>query len=317
VYPLTRTPDGFVQNSRQVTVYDPKTMQFTFIDTCFGTHHLNFAEDANHTLWLSNNLQNEHALVGWVNAPLSGSGGESLGEPGQLGGVDIRDQGASLLSLLPEDHVEPAIVEPVCLDRAQGIEATCRPGHAASGEYEERDRVQSPMEDEDGGLAIEEVTDGTPRQRELLVAEEMDDGSEVQAPLIPRLDAVHVAALYIKRMLAREEPQVVSDGFGDHAGRPVVLRSPGSLVVDGNGDEEYGGRRQRRGEGPTPSSPPRRLEACGQRPLTRESALQRQRRSMLGQPVLEDLGQQRLGCDLVLARGAGLHVSADVLLKPR
>ena len=65
-YPLTGTPDGFVQNSRQVTVYDPKTREFTFIDTCFGTHHLNFAEDADNTLWLSNNLQNELAIVGWV-----------------------------------------------------------------------------------------------------------------------------------------------------------------------------------------------------------------------------------------------------------
>ena len=69
-YPLTRTPDGFVQNSRQVTVYDPKSKQFTFIDTCFGTHHLNFAEDADNTLWLSNNLQNELAIVGWVNTKL-------------------------------------------------------------------------------------------------------------------------------------------------------------------------------------------------------------------------------------------------------
>jgi hypothetical protein len=70
VYPLTGTPDGFVQNSRQVTMYDPKTKQFTFIDTCFGTHHLNFAEDANNTLWLSNNLQNDLAIVGWVNTKL-------------------------------------------------------------------------------------------------------------------------------------------------------------------------------------------------------------------------------------------------------
>jgi hypothetical protein len=69
-YPLTRTPDGFVQNSRQVTVYDPKTKQFTFIDTCFGTHHLNFAEDTDNTLWLSNNLQNELAIVGWVNTKM-------------------------------------------------------------------------------------------------------------------------------------------------------------------------------------------------------------------------------------------------------
>jgi hypothetical protein len=77
VYPLTRTPSGFVQNSRQVTVYDPKTRQFTFIDTCFGTHHLNFAEDANHTLWLSNNTQNELAVVGWVNTKLFWETGEA------------------------------------------------------------------------------------------------------------------------------------------------------------------------------------------------------------------------------------------------
>lgn len=70
VYPLTGKPDGFVQNSRQVTVYEPKTRQFTFIDTCFGTHHLNFGEDASHTLWLSNNLQNDLAIVGWVNTKM-------------------------------------------------------------------------------------------------------------------------------------------------------------------------------------------------------------------------------------------------------
>ena len=31
----------------------PKTKKFTLIDTCFSTHHLVFAEDANNTLWLS------------------------------------------------------------------------------------------------------------------------------------------------------------------------------------------------------------------------------------------------------------------------
>ena len=51
-------------------MYDPETRKFTFIDTCFGTHHLNFAEDANNTLWLSNNTQNELAVVGWVNTKL-------------------------------------------------------------------------------------------------------------------------------------------------------------------------------------------------------------------------------------------------------
>ena len=67
LYPLDVRHDGFFQNSRQVTVYDPKTKKYTFIDTCFGTHHLNFAEDANNTLWLSNNSQAELAVVGWIN----------------------------------------------------------------------------------------------------------------------------------------------------------------------------------------------------------------------------------------------------------
>jgi hypothetical protein len=67
LYPLAVTHDGFFQNSRQVTVWDPKSKKFSFIDTCFGTHHLNFAEDDDNTLWLSNNLQGDLAVVGWVN----------------------------------------------------------------------------------------------------------------------------------------------------------------------------------------------------------------------------------------------------------
>jgi hypothetical protein len=82
LYPLTRTPDGFIQNSRQVTVYDSKTKQFMFIDTCFGTHHLNFAEDANHMLWLSNNTQNELAVVGWINTKLFWETGDAAKSQG-------------------------------------------------------------------------------------------------------------------------------------------------------------------------------------------------------------------------------------------
>ena len=67
IYPLDVTHEGFFQNSRQVTVYDPKSKKFTTIDTCFGTHHLNFAEDADNTLWLSNNTQGKLAVVGWIN----------------------------------------------------------------------------------------------------------------------------------------------------------------------------------------------------------------------------------------------------------
>jgi hypothetical protein len=51
------------RSSRHLAVYDPKTRQLTHISTCFGTHHLMFAEDANHTLWTSGGGQ----VVGWLN----------------------------------------------------------------------------------------------------------------------------------------------------------------------------------------------------------------------------------------------------------
>jgi hypothetical protein len=76
LYPLDVPHEGFFQNSRQVTVYEPKAKKFTTIDTCFGTHHLNFAEDNNNTLWLSNNTGlggapvPKLAVVGWINTKL-------------------------------------------------------------------------------------------------------------------------------------------------------------------------------------------------------------------------------------------------------
>ena len=54
------------QSGRQLAVYDPATERLTHIDTCFGTHHLMFAEDANHTLWTSGGGD----VVGWLNTKL-------------------------------------------------------------------------------------------------------------------------------------------------------------------------------------------------------------------------------------------------------
>src|SRR6195256_6558264 len=39
------------ESTRMLTVYDPKTQKYDFVDTCFSTHHLNF--DANGVLWTS------------------------------------------------------------------------------------------------------------------------------------------------------------------------------------------------------------------------------------------------------------------------
>ena len=53
LYPLPARPEGFVGSARQVSVYDPSAQKWSFIDTCFGSHHLNFAEDADDTLFLT------------------------------------------------------------------------------------------------------------------------------------------------------------------------------------------------------------------------------------------------------------------------
>jgi hypothetical protein len=56
-------------SSRHVSMYDPATGKWELISTCFPTHHLIFAEDANHTLWLSSGGGGV-GVVGWVNRKL-------------------------------------------------------------------------------------------------------------------------------------------------------------------------------------------------------------------------------------------------------
>jgi hypothetical protein len=52
------------KSQRQLAMYDPNSAKFTLINTCFQTHHLNFAEDANNTLWLSSGVTGSEVL-GW------------------------------------------------------------------------------------------------------------------------------------------------------------------------------------------------------------------------------------------------------------
>ena len=55
LFPLDKT-------NRTLTMLDPKTMKYTYVDTCFTTHHLEFAFDANDTLWTSGG----GPVVGWL-----------------------------------------------------------------------------------------------------------------------------------------------------------------------------------------------------------------------------------------------------------
>lgn len=50
-------------SGRQLGMHDPATGEYTHIDTCFGTHHLMFAEDEDNTLWTSGGGQ----VIGWLN----------------------------------------------------------------------------------------------------------------------------------------------------------------------------------------------------------------------------------------------------------
>ena len=54
------------RSGRQVSVYDPASETFTLLDSCYGTHHLQFAEDASDTLWFSGDPN----VVGWLDTKL-------------------------------------------------------------------------------------------------------------------------------------------------------------------------------------------------------------------------------------------------------
>jgi hypothetical protein len=63
---------------RHLQMYDPATKKLTHISTCFGTHHLMFAEDANHTLWTSGGGQ----VIGWLNTKMFEETGDEMKSQG-------------------------------------------------------------------------------------------------------------------------------------------------------------------------------------------------------------------------------------------
>jgi hypothetical protein len=67
-----------VRNVRSITVYNPKTKEYKFVDTCFGTHHLQFGYDANETVWASGGGQ----VVGWLNTKMFDETGDAAKSQG-------------------------------------------------------------------------------------------------------------------------------------------------------------------------------------------------------------------------------------------
>ena len=66
------------QSGRQASLLDLKTMKYTMIDTCFGTHHPQFGYDTDNTLWFSGSGQ----VAGWINTTVfdeTGDGAKAQG----------------------------------------------------------------------------------------------------------------------------------------------------------------------------------------------------------------------------------------------
>jgi hypothetical protein len=98
LFPLARS-------SRHLAMYDPQTKKLTHIGTCFGTHHLMFAEDANRTLWTSGGGQ----VVGWLNTKMFEETGDEEKSQGWTALVmDTNGNGKRDAYVEPDQPVDPA-----------------------------------------------------------------------------------------------------------------------------------------------------------------------------------------------------------------
>jgi hypothetical protein len=98
LFPLARS-------SRHLAVYDPATRKLTHISTCFGTHHLMFAEDANRTLWTSGGGQ----VVGWLNTKMFDETGDEMKSQGWTALVmDTNGNGRRDAYVEPDQPLDPA-----------------------------------------------------------------------------------------------------------------------------------------------------------------------------------------------------------------
>src|SRR5512135_333808 len=97
LFPLERT-------NRQITMFDPKTGRYTFVDTCFSTHHLQFGYDADDTLWTSGG----GPVLGWLNTRMFLKTGDAAKSQGWTAFVlDTNGNGKRDEYVGPNDPVDP------------------------------------------------------------------------------------------------------------------------------------------------------------------------------------------------------------------
>jgi streptogramin lyase len=66
------------RNVRHLAILDPKTMKYAFVDTCFGSHHLQFGYDANDTVWTSGS----GPVAGWLDTKKFDETGDAAASQG-------------------------------------------------------------------------------------------------------------------------------------------------------------------------------------------------------------------------------------------
>ena len=66
------------RSGRQISAYDPARQSWQLIDSCYATHHLQFGEDANDTLWFSGDAN----VVGWLDTKLFDETGDERAAQG-------------------------------------------------------------------------------------------------------------------------------------------------------------------------------------------------------------------------------------------
>ena len=90
---------------RHLAMYDPASETLTHISTCFSTHHLLFAEDANRTLWTSGGGQ----VVGWLDTKMFDETGDEQRSQGWTALVlDTNGNGQRDEYVEPDQPVDPA-----------------------------------------------------------------------------------------------------------------------------------------------------------------------------------------------------------------
>jgi hypothetical protein len=96
------------ESNRHLSMYDPATGKFTLISTCFPTHHLNFAADANQTLWTSAGIGGP-GVIGWLNRKMFEETGDEAKSQGWTPFIlDTNGNGKRDAYVEPDQPVDPA-----------------------------------------------------------------------------------------------------------------------------------------------------------------------------------------------------------------